>query len=142
MYITKGKITQKFLTLTFKKTLKFKKAGYPGAICTFSGIVRDDKDKSGKKINYIEYKCYGSMAKTKMKEIYSAVKKKYAPDYLVMVHGTGKIKAGETSLFILVASQHSKQGLNAVKEIVKLIKTTVPIWKKEVFADGSYRWVE
>ena len=76
-----------------------------------------------------------------VKEIKDALFAKY-DDLICMhiYHSTGLVKIGEISLFVLVSSGHRKQSFAALEECVELIKEKLPVWKKEIFNDGTHHW--
>ena len=57
------------------------------------------------------------------------------------MHRTGRLEIGETSVVIAVSAPHRKAAFAACEWAIRELKRTVPIWKKEVFADGEV-WVE
>jgi molybdopterin synthase catalytic subunit len=52
------------------------------------------------------------------------------------------VKVGEISLFVFGSSAHRKDAIQAIAELVDDLKKNIPVWKKEVFDDGTYRWIE
>ncbi len=60
---------------------------------------------------------------------------------IALVHRLGRLEIGETSVAVVVASPHRRAAFDAALEGINRLKTTVPIWKKEYFADGEV-WVE
>jgi molybdopterin synthase catalytic subunit len=58
------------------------------------------------------------------------------------LHSIGEVKCGEISVLVLVSFAHREKCFESLKFIVNEIKTKVPIWKKEIYDDGSYRWIE
>jgi molybdopterin synthase catalytic subunit len=60
---------------------------------------------------------------------------------LHILHSTGLVRSGEISLAVMVSSAHRKQSFEALEKCVELIKEKLPVWKKELFQDGSSRWI-
>jgi len=56
---------------------------------------------------------------------------------VTMVHRLGRLQVGETSVLIVVASEHRAQAFEACRWLIDTLKKTVPIWKKETFQDGA-----
>jgi molybdopterin synthase catalytic subunit len=54
-----------------------------------------------------------------------------------MVHRLGRLQVGETSVLVVVASEHRAQAFEACRWLIDMLKKTVPIWKKETFQDGA-----
>jgi MoaE-MoaD fusion protein len=106
-----------------------------GAIVTFDGCVRDNSH--GRRTLYLDYESYESMALTKLKEIAADIHKKFAVDRLALAHRLGRLEIGETSVFIAVGSPHRAAAFDACRFAIDTLKRTVPIWKKEYFADGA-----
>src|SRR5271157_1571900 len=111
------------------------RAGQDGAIVTFDGFVRDESH--GRATKYLEYEAYESMALGKMKEIGAQIHEKFAIHRVVMVHRLGRLEIGETSVFIAVSAPHRGAAFDACRYAIDTLKRTVPIWKKEYFADGA-----
>ena len=111
-----------------------------GAHSIFLGQVRSDV--FGEKIvDKIEYSAYEEMVNKTIHNIEYVIFKKY-PDVkkMYILHSTGKVRAGENSLFVMISGCHRIEALSACSETVDLIKETIPVWKKEIFKDKSYVW--
>lgn len=109
-----------------------------GAIVTFLGTTR--RISEGKQVLYLEYECYESMAARKLEEIKKDVCEQWKVDGIAIAHRFGRIDIEGVSLIVAVGSPHRMEAFQACMEIVDRIKQDVPIWKKEVFADGAV-WV-
>lgn len=124
------------------------KAPGDGAVATFDGIVRNFSrvcTAAGafekRETLYLEYEAYEPMALTKMREIGAELHRRFAIHRLAMVHRLGRLEIGETSVFIAVSAPHRAPALEACRFAIDTLKRTVPIWKKEYFADGAV-WAE
>jgi molybdopterin synthase catalytic subunit len=106
-----------------------------GAVVTFDGFVRNESHNRA--TLYLEYEAYESMALTKMREIGMQLHEKYRIHRVVMVHRLGRLEIGETSVFIAVSAPHRAAAFDACRFAIDTLKRTVPIWKKEYFADGA-----
>jgi molybdopterin synthase catalytic subunit len=115
------------------------KAPADGAVVVFEGIVRNHS--RGRKTLYLEYEAYEPMAVRKMEEIGDDAKQKFAIDHIGMVHRLGRLEIGETSVAIIVTSAHRRAAFEACQYAIDRLKQSVPIWKKEYFADGAV-WAE
>ncbi len=115
------------------------RAGLDGAIVTFDGFVRNESH--GRETSYLEYEAYEAMALTKMREIGAQIHEKFAIHRVAMVHRLGRLEIGETSVFIAVSAPHRGAAFDACRYAIDTLKRTVPIWKKEYFADGAV-WAE
>ena len=110
-----------------------------GAVVTFHGVVREYSD-SGRAVRYLEYEAYPEMAEAQMRTIGAEIKRRWDIDDVAMVHRIGRLEIGEASVVIAVAAPHRGEAFDACEYAIDTLKATVPIWKKEVFADGEV-WV-
>jgi len=110
-----------------------------GAMVTFDGCVRNHSH--GRRTLHLEYEAYEPMAIEKMREIAMQLHEKFAIDRVAMVHRLGRLEIGETSVFIAVSAAHRAPAFEACRWAIDTLKRTVPIWKKEFFADGAV-WAE
>ena len=110
-----------------------------GATVTLDGYVR--QFTKGRETLYLEYEAYEPMALKEMQKLIEAAKAEFEISNVGMVHRTGKLEIGETSVVISVAAPHRKAAFAACEWLIKELKRTVPIWKKEVYADGEV-WIE
>jgi MoaE-MoaD fusion protein len=111
------------------------RAAKDGAVVTFDGCVRNESH--GRPTLYLEYEAYESMALAKIREIASEIRKKFAIDGVAISHRLGRLEIGETSVFIAVSAPHRVAAFDACRFAIDTLKRTVPIWKKEYFADGA-----
>jgi molybdopterin synthase catalytic subunit len=106
-----------------------------GAVAAFHGCVRNQSH--GRATLYLEYEAYEAMALAKMQEIAAHIHANYAIRKVAMVHRLGRLEIGETSVFIAVSAAHRAAAFDACRYAIDTLKKTVPIWKKEFFADGA-----
>ena len=109
-----------------------------GAVVTFLGTTRDHFE--GKRVVRLDYEAYAEMALKKMAEVRRELQERYSIQDIAIAHRIGTVDIGQISLVIAVASPHRQEAFFACHEAVDRIKEIVPIWKKEVYEDGS-RWV-
>ena len=112
---------------------------HDGAVVTFHGVVREYSD-SGRAVRYLEYEAYPEMAEAQMRAIGAEIERRWDIDDVAMVHRIGRLEIGEASVVIAVAAPHRGEAFDACEYAIDTLKATVPIWKKEVFADGEV-WV-
>jgi len=115
------------------------KAPADGAVAAFEGIVRDHS--GGRRTLHLEYEAYETMALAKMRELGAAMRAQFAVDRVALVHRLGRLEIGETSVFIGVSAAHRGPAFDACRHGIDTLKRTIPIWKKEFFADGAI-WAE
>ncbi|MFB3814403.1 MAG: molybdenum cofactor biosynthesis protein MoaE [Terriglobales bacterium] len=106
-----------------------------GAVVMFDGIVRDNS--RGRRTLFLDYEAYESMAARKLEELASEARAKFAISDVTIVHRLGRLEIGESSVVIAVAAPHRGAAFDACRWIIDTLKKTVPIWKKEHFADGA-----
>jgi molybdopterin synthase catalytic subunit len=110
-----------------------------GAIATFDGCVRNHSH--GRTTLYLEYEAYEPMALEKLRGIAAQAHARFAIHRVVIAHRLGRLEIGDTSVFIAVSAAHRAPALEACRWAIDTLKRTVPIWKKEFFADGAV-WAE
>ncbi len=109
-----------------------------GATVTLDGYAREWTN--GKRTLYLVYEAYDSMALTEMQRLGVEAHKRFAIAHLGIVHRTGRLEIGETSVVIAASAPHRQAAFQACEWAIKELKRTVPIWKKEIFEDGE-EWV-
>jgi molybdopterin synthase catalytic subunit len=110
-----------------------------GGIVVFEGVVRDNA--RGKQVRYLEYDAYEEMAIAQIRTIIQEAQQRWGVDRVAVAHRFGRLEIGEASVIIVVASPHRAEAFDACRYIIDTLKTTVPIWKKEVATNGE-EWVE
>ena len=115
------------------------KADSDGAVCVFDGIVRDNT--RGRKTLFLDYEAYREMALGQMRTLAQEAVEKFRVRDVAIVHRLGRLYVGETSVLVVVASAHRGAAFDACRWLIDTLKRTVPIWKKEQFADGAI-WVD
>lgn len=111
------------------------KAGPDGAVCVFDGIVRNNTH--GRPTLYLDYEAYEEMALRQMHLLRREAIEHFGVREVAIVHRLGRLTVGETSVLIAVASAHRGAAFEACRWVIDTLKKTVPIWKREQFADGA-----
>jgi molybdopterin synthase catalytic subunit len=109
-----------------------------GATVTLDGFAREWT--KGRRTKYLVYEAYDAMAITEMQRLGAEAHKRFDIAHIGIVHRTGKLEIGETSVVISVSAPHRKAAFEACEWAIRELKRTVPIWKKEVYEDGE-TWV-
>lgn len=109
-----------------------------GALVLFSGDVRDNN--LGKEVSYLEYEAHSSLAAKMVEEILQEAIIKWNLTLAVAQHRIGKVSVAESAVVVITASVHRKEAYQANRHIIDRIKHEVPIWKCEVFTDGTKQW--
>jgi len=106
-----------------------------GAVVVFEGIVRDNS--RGRRTLFLDYEAYEEMALKQMQSLVEQALSKFPVREALIVHRLGRLAIGEASVVIVVASAHRAAAFDAGRYLIDTLKRTVPIWKKEHFADGA-----
>jgi len=109
-----------------------------GAVVSFSGVVRDHD--GGRGVRELEYEGHPSAAAV-LAEVaaeIAALPEVYA---VAVSHRIGKLEIGEVALAAAVSTAHRAAGFTACARLVEEVKARLPIWKRQVFADGTEEWV-
>ena len=114
--------------------------GAAGAVVTFDGVVREQT--KGRRVLSLQYEAYEQMAVKEMQKVGAEIRQRW-PEVLQIgiIHRFGELKITESSIVIVITSPHRKLAFEACHFAIDRVKETVPIWKKEIFADGE-AWVE
>jgi MoaE-MoaD fusion protein len=106
-----------------------------GAVVVFEGTVRNHS--RGRRTLYLDYEAYEGMAIKQMDDLVTEATAKFVIDEAHIVHRLGRLEIGEASVVVVVASAHRAPAFDACRYLIDTLKKTVPIWKKEYFADGA-----
>jgi molybdopterin synthase catalytic subunit len=109
-----------------------------GAIATFTGTVRETARE--RDVLDLEYEAYPGMAEQEIARIARAVVAEHGCLRSAIWHRTGVVAVGEASVGIAISSAHRAAAFAACKQAIDTLKVTVPIWKKERYADGEI-WI-
>jgi len=109
-----------------------------GAVVIFSGDVRDNDH--GRSVHALTYEIHPS-AQAIIEEITTRIAAKHELISVIAVHRYGAIPVGESAFVVVVSARHRKAAFAACDEIVDIVKAELPIWKYQVFADGTDEWV-
>jgi molybdopterin converting factor subunit 1 len=105
-----------------------------GAICTFTGVVRDQS--RGRSVTHLEYEAYAEMATAKMREIAGEIGERWPEARVAMAHRTGRLEVGEPSVVVSVSSPHRAEAIAACKWGIDRLKETVPIRRRSTPPTG------
>lgn len=112
-----------------------------GAIVAFSGIVRDHSEgRAG--VTGLTYEAYEEEAGRRLHEVAAETRRRWpAVERLALWHRTGELALSETSVIVVVSAPHRAEAFEAARFAIDTLKETVPIWKREHWAEGS-DWAE
>lgn len=109
-----------------------------GGITVFVGTVRDhDHDRP---VSHLEYSEHPS-AKDRLRAVAAEVAGRHPGTTLAALHRIGRLDIGDVAVVVGAAAAHRGQAFDAAEELIDDLKATVPIWKHQVFADGTDEWV-
>ena len=110
-----------------------------GATVTLDGYAREWT--RGRRTLHLVYEAYEPMAQRELERLGTQAHERFDIAHIGIVHRTGRLEIGETSVVIAVSAPHRRAAFEACEWAIKELKRTVPIWKKEFFEDGEV-WVE
>lgn len=110
-----------------------------GAVVSFAGVVRDHDH--GRSVTLLEYEAHPS-AEAVLKEVAAAIAADHPAVRAVAVsHRVGVLQIGDVALAAAVATAHRAEAFAACARLVDEVKARLPVWKRQVFADGTEEWV-
>lgn len=109
-----------------------------GATVSFSGDVRDVDH--GRAVSSLTYEGHPT-AEQILRSVAETVAAKHPVVAIAVAHRVGQIALGESALVAAVSSEHRGEAFAACTELVEQVKAELPVWKHQVFADGSEEWV-
>lgn len=110
-----------------------------GAVCLFLGTVREITGE--RRTTALDYEAYPAMARGKLDELEQQARARWPIVEAAIVHRVGHLELGEISVAIAVSTPHRKDAFEACRWLMDTIKQVVPIWKRELWADGTEEWV-
>ena|SRR5215208_2420902 len=109
-----------------------------GGVACFLGAVRDHH--RGREVVRLEYSAYAPMAEAECGRIVAEAESRWKCA-IALRHRIGTLAIGDTAVAIAAASSHRDEAFAACRYVIEEVKRRVPIWKREVYADGSVAWV-
>ncbi|HET9384353.1 MAG TPA: molybdenum cofactor biosynthesis protein MoaE [Gemmatimonadales bacterium] len=108
-----------------------------GGTCTFLGTVRNDDG-----VIAIDYSAYETMALEEIERILGEARERWPEARVTLQHRLGVIPAGEASIAIAAAAPHRDAAFSTCRFVIEEVKKRLPIWKKEMYADGTAHWTD
>jgi molybdopterin synthase catalytic subunit len=109
-----------------------------GGMACFIGTVRNHHE--GREVVRLDYSAYLPMAEAECARIVAEAESRWQVGVAVQ-HRIGRLEIGEAAVAVAAASAHRDEAFLACRYVIEEVKRRVPIWKREVFADGSMTWV-
>jgi molybdopterin synthase catalytic subunit len=112
-----------------------------GGIDLFLGTTRAEKSVDGRELIALDYEAYPEMALTRMRLLVERARAQWPIVKVAMLHRVGRVALAEPSVIIAVSCPHRGESFAACKWLIDQLKIDVPIWKKEMWGDGTGTWV-
>ncbi len=112
-----------------------------GGIDIFLGTTRSETAADGKQLAALDYQAYEQMASEMLQKLAADARKRWPISKLAILHRTGRVAVGEPSVVIAVSTPHRAESFAACQWLIDELKKDVTIWKKEIWRDGTTRWV-
>ena len=109
-----------------------------GGVNIFVGRVRDHDD--GKFVHGLDYTAHPS-APDRLREVCARVATEHQVQALAAVHRVGALQVGDLAVVVAATAAHRGDAFTATRALIDTLKAEVPIWKHQIFADGSQEWV-
>jgi molybdopterin synthase catalytic subunit len=109
-----------------------------GAIATFIGTVRVRSRE--RTVHHLEYEAYEDMAVELLERLAADLRGRHGLSGIAIHHRTGRVEIGEASVVIAAAAPHRAEAFAACREAIETLKTSIPLWKKEVY-EGGEEWI-
>src|SRR5205823_6118179 len=109
-----------------------------GGIASFVGTVR--RRSRDRDVLHLDYEAYEEMAEEMLARLGAELIERHGLTAVAIHHRLGRVEIGEPSVVIAVSAPHRAAALDACREAIETLKTSIPLWKKEVYADGE-EWI-
>jgi molybdopterin synthase catalytic subunit/molybdopterin converting factor small subunit len=109
-----------------------------GGIASFVGTVR--RRSRDRDVHHLEYEAFAEMAEPMLERLAADLTARHGLCAVAIHHRVGRVEIGEPSVVIAVSAPHRAAALDACREAIDTLKTTIPLWKKEVYAGGE-EWI-
>ena len=110
-----------------------------GGVACFFGAVRNHH--GGRGVVRLEYSAYGAMAEAECSRIVADAERRW-PVTVALRHRIGRLEVGDLAVGMAVAGAHRDEAFAACRHLIEEVKRRVPIWKRELYVDGSEEWVD
>jgi molybdopterin synthase catalytic subunit len=109
-----------------------------GAVATFSGTAR--VESRGRRVLYLDYEAYEPMAEVMLAQLAAELRNRHGLTGIAIHHRVGRVGIGEPSVVIAASAPHRAEAFAACREAIETLKTSIPLWKKEVYVGGE-EWI-
>ena len=112
-----------------------------GATALFVGTVRRSaSEMQGQDVDALEYDAHPDIAEQEMQRVAKEAAERWSLSRVTLIHRTGRCELAEPTVFVACSAPHRAAAFEACRWAIDTLKATVPIWKKEIYSDGS-AWV-
>lgn len=111
-----------------------------GAVATFVGVVRDHDPSVVGEVTHLEYSAHPDAAAF-LTRIAESVADDHPDVALAVTHRVGLLAVGDAAIVATAGSAHRAEAFDACRALVEHVKAELPVWKREILADGSHTWV-
>jgi MoaE-MoaD fusion protein len=109
-----------------------------GAVASFIGTVR--RRSRDRDVLHLDYEAYEEMAEEMLSQLGAHLTEHHGLTAVAIHHRLGRVEVGEPSVVIAVSAPHRAAALDACREAIETLKTSIPLWKKEVY-EGGEEWI-
>ena len=109
-----------------------------GGLVIFSGDTRNHN--KGKEVSYLEYESHEAIAEKMIADILNEATERWELHRAFCQHRLGRVNISESAVVVVTSSSHRKAAYESNRYIIDAVKSTVPVWKNEFFADGTVKW--
>jgi molybdopterin synthase catalytic subunit len=110
-----------------------------GAVCTFTGTVRDHSEAGS--VTGLTYEAWHELAEERLAELAAEISERWSVCSVAIVHRVGELAVGEASVIVAVSAPHRAEAFEACRHGIERLKQDVPIWKREGLVSGEAHWV-
>lgn len=110
-----------------------------GAVVVFLGITREFT--GDRQTVALDYEAYPEMAERELAKLETEARRRWPLVECCLVHRLGHVPLSEASVAVVVSAPHRADAFEAARWLIDELKQSVPIWKRERWADGSEEWV-
>jgi molybdopterin synthase catalytic subunit len=110
-----------------------------GAVCIFTGTVRDHSDAGD--VTGLTYEAWFELAERRLAALAGEILERWPARRVAIVHRIGELGVGEASVIVAVSAPHRAEAFEACRHGIERLKEDVPIWKKEGLVTGDAHWV-
>ncbi len=125
--------------LSVDEALAFVADPSAGGTCAFVGTVRDHSDAGS--VTGLVYEAWDELAEDRLRELAAELFEGWPCRKVALLHRTGELAIGESSVVVAVSSAHRAEAFEACRHAIERLKADVPIWKKESLLSGDAHWV-